>query len=200
MKQILQSLGSGAPELHEGGPDPPGAGAPGAGARSRPYGPTTTTRPCRTPSSGTWRSRIRSHDWRMPEEVNRVLTDRLSDLLLTPSRDARSNLHAEGIENGRRVGRQVEELLICFRIPRHRSSLQRGSSVARWIHGRRRYLSRSYPAVSKWWSKAKAVVRRRRRMISKLTASVRVKRWSRKRSIHRAWASRTSSAVASCHS
>jgi UDP-N-acetylglucosamine 2-epimerase (non-hydrolysing) len=40
---------------------------------------------------------LRSHDWRMPEEVNRVLTDRISDLLLTPSRDALPNLTAEGI-------------------------------------------------------------------------------------------------------
>jgi UDP-N-acetylglucosamine 2-epimerase (non-hydrolysing) len=39
----------------------------------------------------------------MPEEVNRVLTDRLSDLLLTPSRDAAENLLAEGIEAGRIV-------------------------------------------------------------------------------------------------
>lgn len=42
-------------------------------------------------------SGLRSNDWRMPEEVNRVLTDRLSDLLLTPSRDAHANLQAEGI-------------------------------------------------------------------------------------------------------
>lgn len=46
---------------------------------------------------------LRSHDWRMPEEVNRVLTDRLSDLLLTPSHDARSNLIAEGIDGERIV-------------------------------------------------------------------------------------------------
>src|SRR2546422_9921289 len=38
---------------------------------------------------------LRSNDWRMPEEVNRVLTDRLSDLLLTPSRDAHDNLARE---------------------------------------------------------------------------------------------------------
>src|SRR5690606_37619548 len=44
---------------------------------------------------------LRSHDWRMPEEVNRVLTDRLSDLLLTPSRDADENLRAEGIPEER---------------------------------------------------------------------------------------------------
>jgi UDP-N-acetylglucosamine 2-epimerase (non-hydrolysing) len=46
---------------------------------------------------------LRSHDWRMPEEVNRVLTDRLSDLLLTPSRDALANLSAEGIATDRVV-------------------------------------------------------------------------------------------------
>lgn len=46
---------------------------------------------------------LRSHDWRMPEEVNRVLTDRLSDLLLTPSRDAHPNLLAEGIPAERAV-------------------------------------------------------------------------------------------------
>jgi UDP-N-acetylglucosamine 2-epimerase (non-hydrolysing) len=44
---------------------------------------------------------LRSHDWRMPEEVNRVLTDRCSDLLLTPSRDALPNLLAEGIAEDR---------------------------------------------------------------------------------------------------
>jgi UDP-N-acetylglucosamine 2-epimerase (non-hydrolysing) len=46
---------------------------------------------------------LRSHDWRMPEEVNRVLTDRLSDLLLLPSRDATGNLSAEGIPGERVV-------------------------------------------------------------------------------------------------
>jgi UDP-N-acetylglucosamine 2-epimerase (non-hydrolysing) len=46
---------------------------------------------------------LRSRDWRMPEEVNRVLTDRLSDLLLTPSPDAAANLCAEGIAPDRIV-------------------------------------------------------------------------------------------------
>jgi UDP-N-acetylglucosamine 2-epimerase (non-hydrolysing) len=41
---------------------------------------------------------LRSGDWRMPEEVNRVLTDRLSDLLLTPSPDALDNLRREGLD------------------------------------------------------------------------------------------------------
>lgn len=44
---------------------------------------------------------LRSGDWRMPEEINRVLTDKVSDLLLTPSRDAHTNLVAEGVSPGR---------------------------------------------------------------------------------------------------
>jgi UDP-N-acetylglucosamine 2-epimerase (non-hydrolysing) len=46
---------------------------------------------------------LRSGDWRMPEEVNRVLTDRLADLLLIPSVDAHLNLAREGIEGDRVV-------------------------------------------------------------------------------------------------
>ncbi len=40
---------------------------------------------------------LRSRDWTMPEEINRILTDQLSDLLLVPSDDGRENLIAEGI-------------------------------------------------------------------------------------------------------
>ena len=40
---------------------------------------------------------LRSYDDRMPEEINRVLTDRISDILLTPSLDANKNLEKEGI-------------------------------------------------------------------------------------------------------
>ena len=40
---------------------------------------------------------LRSRDRSMPEEHNRVVTDHLSDLLLTPSTDADRNLLAEGI-------------------------------------------------------------------------------------------------------
>ena len=39
---------------------------------------------------------LRSRDWSMPEEVNRVVADRVSDLLLAPSEDAVENLRAEG--------------------------------------------------------------------------------------------------------
>jgi UDP-N-acetylglucosamine 2-epimerase (non-hydrolysing) len=40
---------------------------------------------------------LRSRDWRMPEEINRVVTDRISDFLFTTCRDADNNLLQEGI-------------------------------------------------------------------------------------------------------
>lgn len=44
---------------------------------------------------------LRSRDWSMPEEVNRVVTDRISDLLFAPSPDAVDNLRAEGVASDR---------------------------------------------------------------------------------------------------
>ena len=43
-------------------------------------------------------SGLRSGDWSMPEEINRVLTDRLADLLFTHSPEALENLLTEGID------------------------------------------------------------------------------------------------------
>jgi UDP-N-acetylglucosamine 2-epimerase (non-hydrolysing) len=40
---------------------------------------------------------LRSGDRTMPEEINRLVTDRLADLLLTPSADADEHLKAEGV-------------------------------------------------------------------------------------------------------
>lgn len=40
---------------------------------------------------------LRSRDWTMPEEINRVVTDRLSRWLFTPSQDADENLKEEGV-------------------------------------------------------------------------------------------------------
>jgi UDP-N-acetylglucosamine 2-epimerase (non-hydrolysing) len=40
---------------------------------------------------------LRSGDWTMPEEINRIVTDRLSKLHLTPSPDADENLRREGV-------------------------------------------------------------------------------------------------------
>ncbi len=49
---------------------------------------------------------LRSGDRRMPEEINRIVTDALADLLWTPSPDADENLRAEGIplERIERIG------------------------------------------------------------------------------------------------
>ena len=41
---------------------------------------------------------LRSGDEGMPEEINRLVTDRLSDLLLTPDKISIDNLRKEGIE------------------------------------------------------------------------------------------------------
>src|SRR5204862_3999901 len=40
---------------------------------------------------------LRSFDRTMPEEINRIVTDALADLLLTPSMDADENLKREGV-------------------------------------------------------------------------------------------------------
>ena len=41
---------------------------------------------------------LRSFDKTMPEEINRILTDQISDLLFTPSQDGNINLDREGID------------------------------------------------------------------------------------------------------
>jgi UDP-N-acetylglucosamine 2-epimerase (non-hydrolysing) len=61
---------------------------------------------------------LRSRDWTMPEEINRVITDRLSDVLFLPSRDAAENLEAEGIPADRMhfVGNVMIDTL-CWALP-----------------------------------------------------------------------------------
>lgn len=44
---------------------------------------------------------LRSRDRSMPEEINRLLTDQIADLLFTPSQDGDANLLAEGIPSAR---------------------------------------------------------------------------------------------------
>jgi UDP-N-acetylglucosamine 2-epimerase (non-hydrolysing) len=71
---------------------------------------------------------LRSRDWSMPEEVNRVVTDAISDLLFTPSRDADVNLLREGIPSQRIhfVGNVMIDCLLA-QLPKteHRDTLQR---------------------------------------------------------------------------
>jgi UDP-N-acetylglucosamine 2-epimerase (non-hydrolysing) len=59
---------------------------------------------------------LRSFDRTMPEEINRMVTDRLADLLLTPSPDADENLAAEGVPPARirRVGNVMIDTLRRF--------------------------------------------------------------------------------------
>ena len=62
---------------------------------------------------------LRSKDWTMPEEINRVVTDRVADLLFAPSRDAVENLRAEGVppERTHFVGNVMIDTL-CWTLPR----------------------------------------------------------------------------------
>src|SRR5688572_180684 len=66
---------------------------------------------------------LRSRDRSMPEEINRLLTDQISDLLFTPSHDADENLLAEGIPRERI--RLVGNVMI--------DSLQKSLNVARTL-------------------------------------------------------------------
>jgi UDP-N-acetylglucosamine 2-epimerase (non-hydrolysing) len=60
---------------------------------------------------------LRSYDRNMPEEINRVLTDGIADLLLTPSIDGNMNLKKEGIadEKIRFVGNIMIDTLFNMR-------------------------------------------------------------------------------------
>ena len=62
-------------------------------------------------------SGLRSGDWEMPEEINRVVTDRVSDLLLCHSQDAVDNLRREGANSARvrLVGNTMIDSLFTLR-------------------------------------------------------------------------------------
>jgi UDP-N-acetylglucosamine 2-epimerase (non-hydrolysing) len=57
---------------------------------------------------------LRSFDRAMPEEINRVITDRIADLLFTPSADGDENLRREGVAPDRihRVGNVMIDSLL----------------------------------------------------------------------------------------
>ncbi|MDT7934376.1 MAG: UDP-N-acetylglucosamine 2-epimerase (non-hydrolyzing) [Sphingomonadaceae bacterium] len=57
---------------------------------------------------------LRSRDRSMPEEINRLVTDAIADVLWTPSPDADANLAAEGVDASRitRVGNAMIDSLV----------------------------------------------------------------------------------------
>ena len=87
-------------------------------------------------------SGLRSFDRTMPEEVNRVLTDQVSDLLFTHSPEALPNLEREGIgwERVRFVGNTMIDSLVAlqdrFRDRRscQQHGLERGSYLLVTLH------------------------------------------------------------------
>jgi len=70
---------------------------------------------------------LRSRDRRMPEEINRLVTDALADLLWTPSADADANLLAEGVAR-HRVERIGNIMIDSFEMLRERIA---GAGTAR---------------------------------------------------------------------
>src|SRR5262245_59352366 len=66
---------------------------------------------------------LRSFDRTMPEEINRIVTDAVADLLLTPSRDGDENLQREGVDPARIrfVGNVMIDTLLKF-LPRARAT------------------------------------------------------------------------------
>jgi len=68
---------------------------------------------------------LRSFDERMPEEINRVLTDRISDILLTPSEDGDANLLKEGVPEDRihLVGNIMIDSLMEHRLKADKSEI-----------------------------------------------------------------------------
>lgn len=68
---------------------------------------------------------LRSFNRNMPEEVNRVLTDHLSELLLCPSQTAKQNLASEGITAGVHVVGDVmyDVLLFAAKHAKHNSNI-----------------------------------------------------------------------------
>jgi len=85
---------------------------------------------------------LRSFDRTMPEEINRVVTDSLADLLWTPSPDADENLRREGVPDVRivRVGNimidafEMMRPAIDARAAARQLKLEPGSYAALTIH------------------------------------------------------------------
>jgi len=78
---------------------------------------TTDNRHDRRPCVGHLEAGLRSFDRSMPEEINRMVTDALADILWTPSEDADENLVREGVAEQKiqRVGNIMIDSLEMLR-------------------------------------------------------------------------------------
>jgi len=74
---------------------------------------------------------LRSFDWTMPEEINRVLTDAVSDFLFTTERAANDNLAREGVrpEQIHFVGNVMIDTLFRYREQARESSILKSLGV-----------------------------------------------------------------------
>lgn len=86
---------------------------------------------------------LRSFNRRMPEEINRIITDHLSDILFTPTQAAVNNLRHEGIESERvhAVGDVMYDAALYFGDKAERESrafsqlnLSKGGYILATIH------------------------------------------------------------------
>lgn len=80
---------------------------------------------------------LRSRDRSMPEELNRLVTDALSDVLWTPSPDADANLHREGVPKQRisRVGNIMIDSFEMVRAKIEETQIGRGYGLSDGTYG-----------------------------------------------------------------
>ncbi len=89
---------------------------------------------------------LRSFNMRMPEEINRILADRVSSLLFCPTETAVSNLKAKGLHQGvSNVGDVMYDVALYYR-DRARSQSRIGAGLGSTIR------SRSWVATLGTWS------------------------------------------------
>ena len=83
---------------------------------------------------------LRSHDWSMPEEINRRVTDSITNWFFTTSRHANDNLWREGVEQERifLVGNTMIDTLLAnlphLRPPPFAGGLEKGKYIVLTLH------------------------------------------------------------------
>ena len=106
---------------------------------------------------------LRSGDMSMPEELNRLVTDQLSSLLLTPTPSAADNLAAEGIDADRVdfVGNiMAESVLRNMPGLEERGVAARHGAYARGVSSWRPYTVRRTPTSTSAWPRSSRGSRR----------------------------------------